>query len=128
MSYREDPADEFLSNYNWRSNKYDRMAGTEDWELVAAEDSIGGYEWDTFAVFWSPIARRYFWGSASGCSCNSYSGDFENSTDFQDGDREAALRAVESWREGEYDWERDRRREPAANLAKAIRAHARRGR
>ncbi|WGH21380.1 hypothetical protein SEA_EMOTION_31 [Arthrobacter phage Emotion] len=57
--------------------------------------SAGGWEWSEIRVYYKPDARRFFWRSESGCSCN-YFGDFDDYTlgDFQDGDREAAIQAL----------------------------------
>lgn len=94
---------DLLENYDYNRNKYVRMAGTEDWVEVAQLGDGGGYDWTDFNVFYSPSARRYFWHGDSGCSCNSWKDDLSTSADFEDGDRDALLRAWESFaKEREY--------------------------
>lgn len=73
-----------------------------DWVPVTSVDLGGGYDWDEFHAWYSPSARRYFWGSGSGCSCNSFSDDFYNVSDFEDGDRPALMAAVGRYFDGQY--------------------------
>lgn len=120
----ENAADYHLGRYDWKTSQYERIPGSADWELVAEADSIGGYEWDILAVFWSPTARRYFWGDGSGCSCNSFRDEFDSASDFSDGDRDAVIRAIRAWRD-DTEWRSERRTAPAAELEAAIRQHAR---
>lgn len=87
---------ELLENYDYKSNSYVPMTGTEDW-LTVADLGEGGYEWTEFKAFYSPSARRYFWHGDSGCSCNGWSDDLSTSADFEDGDRAALLRAWEAF-------------------------------
>ena len=75
---------------------YTRLTGTEDWVIVA-ELGEGGWEWTMFKAFYSPSARRYFWHGGSGCSCNDWSDGVGTSADFEDGDRNALLRAWEEF-------------------------------
>lgn len=87
-------SNELLSNkYDYETNQYAPMAGTEDWIGVAKLGSGGGYDWCDFNAFYSPSARRYFWHGDSGCSCNSWSDDLSSAADFENGDRAALLQA-----------------------------------
>ena len=72
------------------------MTGTEDWVEVARLGE-GGYDWCQFNAFYSPSARHYFWHGDRGCSCNSWSDDVASASDFQNGDREALLRAWDAF-------------------------------
>ena len=76
------------------------VAEDVDWKTVAVMDDGGGsYDWSEVRFFWSPSARRFFWRYDSGCSCN-YWGDMGNYvSDFEDGDRDAALKAVREFGE-----------------------------
>ena len=103
---------ELLEKYDWRSDRYERtrMPGTEDWvEVARLADSGGGYEWTQFNVFYSPSARRFFWHGDSGCSCNSWEDGVSSAESFENGDREALVRAWERFTEGHWlkDSERD---------------------
>lgn len=112
-----------LSTYNWVTNDFVRIPGTEDWEPVGDADSIGGYEWDVFAVFWSPSARRYFWGAEGGCSCNSFAQGWDAS-DYQSGARADVLRSLTAWRD-DPECYNDARHDVADRLADTIRSHSR---
>lgn len=91
-----------LKTYDWDTNSYKQMPGTEDWKEVADLD-FGDYSWTTFRVYYSPSSRRYFWHGDSGCSCNNWAKGVASSADFSNGDKEAAARAWESFaRDYEY--------------------------
>ena len=70
------------------------MSGAEDWRHVATMDGGQGYDWDEAQFYYSPSARRFFWAHASGCSCNTWEGSIGLVSDFENGDRRAALAAV----------------------------------
>ena len=94
---------DLLGKYDYNTNSYKRMIGTEDWAEVA-DLGEGGYSWAEFKAFYSPSARRYFWHGDTGCSCNGWDDDLATSADFQDGDRAALLRAWETFaKENDYD-------------------------
>lgn len=101
-----DYADDLLQKFNWDTYASQRMDGTEDWVHVASLDSDGGYDWTTLHAFYSPSARRYFWSGDSGCSCNSWRDGLDNASDFENGDRDALLRAVTSFA-GEHTYSLD---------------------
>jgi len=63
--------------------------------VEVASLSAGVWDWTTIAVYAKPDARRFYWLEESGCSCNFF-GDADPYVlgDFQDGDREAAIKAV----------------------------------
>ncbi|WIC90181.1 hypothetical protein SEA_VROOMVROOM_31 [Arthrobacter phage VroomVroom] len=62
--------------------------------VEVAHLSAGGYEWSAIGVYYKPSARRFYWLTDSGCSCNWYGdGDYELG-DLQDGDRQAAIQAL----------------------------------
>ena len=91
-------SESLLESYDYSTNKYTRMEGTEDWvEVAELGDEMGGYDWTEFKAFYSPSARRYFWHGGSGCSCNSWGEDVHRAGDFEDGDRASLLRAWESF-------------------------------
>ena len=72
------------------------IEGTEDWVEVAHEmDSC--FDWSAITVWWSPRARRYFWLSDSGCSCSDHLLETYDLSDFEDGDKAAALRSAKDW-------------------------------
>lgn len=71
-----------------------------DWLHVTSINPGMGYEWTTLHAFWSPSARRYFWASGSGCSCNSWSDDLRTEADFENGDRDALRRGIRRFVEG----------------------------
>lgn len=73
-----------------------------DWVPVVSVDLGGGYDWDEFHAWYSPTERRYFWGSGSGCSCNSFDDDFYNLSDFEDGDRPALMAAIGRYFDEQY--------------------------
>ena len=73
------------------------VEGSEDWIAVATASESEGYDWRAISFYYSPSARRYFWYSDSGCSCNWHM-DYEVSlADFEDGDKHAAIKAAIRW-------------------------------
>lgn len=92
---------EALETYDWKTREYRRIPGTDDWVTVV-ELGEGGWEWEEFKAFWSPSSRRFFWGGASGCSCSDWSESFDSAADFEDGDRDALLRAWETFAKNGY--------------------------
>lgn len=90
-------ASDLLEKYDFETNKYQPISGTEDWVEVGRLGDGGGYEWTDFNVFYSPSARRYFWHGDSGCSCNGWSDGLYSASDLEDGDRATLLRAWESF-------------------------------
>jgi len=91
-------AEEVLTDYMTVDGEYGkhRIPGTEDWVIVASEGEWD-YSWTMFKAFYSPSARRFFWHGDSGCSCNSWSDDLTSSESFENGDRDALLRAWETF-------------------------------
>ena len=79
------------------------LPGTEDWQHVVELGNGGGYSWETTHFYYSPSARRFFWRSDSGCSCNSWEDRIDSVADFENGDREAASKAVRRIVEISYD-------------------------
>ena len=71
-----------------------------DWLHVTSINPGMSYEWATLHAFWSPSARRYFWASGSGCSCNSWGDDLRTEADFENGDRDALRRGIRRFVEG----------------------------
>ena len=67
-------------------------------ELPYLEDESLGYEWDEFRAWYDPKARIFYWGDASGCSCYYYWSEFHTLGDFQNGHRDALIRAANDWR------------------------------
>jgi len=101
---------ELLEKYSWGSNGRTRIAGTEDWVEVACLSDSGGdaYSWSDFNVFYSPSARLFFWHGDSGCSCNAWDDGIGSAADFENGDREAVVRAWKRFVEDYYLKEPDR--------------------
>jgi hypothetical protein len=87
---------DLLETYDYKTRTYKRLTGTEDWVTVA-DLGEGGYEWAIFRAFYSPSARRYFWHGDAGCSCNDWNEDLSTSADFENGDKNAMLRAWETF-------------------------------
>lgn len=91
-------SESILKTYDYKSNKYVTMQGTEDWvEVGQLGDDGGSYDWTEFRAFYSPSARRYFWHGDSGCSCSGWGDDLSTSESFENGDRAALLRAWEEF-------------------------------
>ena len=88
--------------YNRPDYEFGPVPGTEDWQLVTLLNAGECYEWDEFHTYYSPSARRFFWGSGSGCSCNSFSDIYENESDFSNGSKADALRALKEYSEDTY--------------------------
>lgn len=65
-----------------------------DWIPVTSIDLGGGYEWEEFHAWYSPSARLYYYGSGSGCSCNSFADDYHQLEDFESTPRKEELRAA----------------------------------
>lgn len=78
----------------WRDDKL-----PTDWAHVASIDASGGYDWTTLHAFWSPTARRFFWASGSGCSCNSWGDDLRTEGDFENGTKDDLQRAIRQFAE-----------------------------
>ena len=119
-------ADTYLRTYRWDDDSK-RYQGTEDWEYVAgAEEDDLCYEWDEIHVFYSPSARRSFWSSGSGCSCNGWGEGLSSAADFENGDKDAALRALDEWRAGYHGGAPHKNKVgPADRAMDDVRAHAR---
>lgn len=62
---------------------YMSVPGTEDFQFVTSLDDGGGYDWTTWAAWYSPSKRQYFVASGSGCSCNDLSTDVRRLEDFE---------------------------------------------
>lgn len=73
------------------------VEGSEDWIAVAHDSESEGYDWRAISFYYSPSARRYFWYSDGGCSCNWHMDGPMALSYFEDGDRDAALRAAVRW-------------------------------
>lgn len=71
-----------------------------DWVSVTGAGDYD-WEWRGVRVWYSPSARRYFWYTDSGCSCNTYGDSMRSASDFRDGDRAAVLYAVEGYGDSE---------------------------
>lgn len=67
----------------------------DDWIEVVYQDDGGGYDWSIFWMYYSPSARRYFWDSQGGCSCNWW--EDPGQAGWEDGDRRAAMTAARDW-------------------------------
>lgn len=80
-----------LFEYRWGEAEF---AQVEDWVSVVSIDEGGGYDWAEFHSWYSPVARRYFWGSGAGCSCNYFAEGFSGFGDFASGDRPALMAAI----------------------------------
>lgn len=79
--------------YNWDGTH------APDWAHVVSLGDGGGYEWTTLHAFWSPTARRYFWASGSGCSCNSWGDGLSSESDFENGAKADLQRAIRAFAE-----------------------------
>lgn len=64
-----------------------------DWVPVVSVDLGGGYDWNELHAWYSPSQRVYYWGSGSGCSCNSWREYFSSVADFENGQTRADLMA-----------------------------------
>lgn len=73
------------------------VKGTEGWVAVATASESESYDWRAISFYYSPSDRRYFWYSDGGCSCNWHMDSGVLLADFEDGDKQAALRAATRW-------------------------------
>ena len=73
-----------------------------DWVPVVSVDLGESYEWDEFHAWYSPSARRYFWASGAGCSCNDFSDGIGGESDFENGDRPALMAAIGRYFDEQY--------------------------
>lgn len=87
--------------FNWRWTP-EQLAEVSDWLPVVTMDDGGGYDWQTFHAWYSPHARRYFWGSGAGCSCNEFTDDYPSPGSLRDGDRPALMDALRRFAEESY--------------------------
>lgn len=87
--------------FDWRWAP-EQLESVADWVPVVTMDDGGGYDWRTFHGWYSPTARRYFWGSGAGCSCNDFTEDFRSVGDFENGDRPALMAALRRFAEESY--------------------------
>lgn len=91
-----------MGDYKIYGHAYGSAPGTEDWQDVTILNLGESYEWDEFRVYYSPNARRFFWGSGSGCSCNSFEDDYTQESDFENGFKNDALSALKRYTEESY--------------------------
>lgn len=77
---------------------YDAHDVIKDEGLIdVAEIGEYDYSWSELKVFYQPKSRRFFWLQDSGCSCNGW-GDYDSSlADFSDGDKFAAIQAIDDF-------------------------------
>jgi len=54
-----------------------------DWEPVVSIDLGESYSWEEFHAWYSPSKRVFYYGSGSGCSCNSFRDDYRRAEDFE---------------------------------------------
>ena len=78
-------------------DKIDGIEGSEGWVAVAHASESEGWDWSAISFYYSPSARRYFWYSDGGCSCNWHMDGTTYAADFFDGDRQAAIEAAKDW-------------------------------
>lgn len=91
----------FEDVFDWRWTP-EQLAEVADWVPVVTMDDGGGYDWQTFHGWYSPTARRYFWGSGAGCSCNDFTEEYRTVSDFESGDRPALMAALRRFAEESY--------------------------
>jgi len=72
---------------------YDWVEDT-DWVGVVDVDLGGGYDWNEFHAFYSPSRRIYFYGSESGCSCDSFSSYYWSEDQWQQATSKQELMAA----------------------------------
>lgn len=87
--------------FDWRWTP-EQLAKVSDWVAVVTMDYGGGYDWQTFHGWYSPAARRYFWGSGAGCSCNDFTENYQSPGDLESGDRHALMAALRRFAEESY--------------------------
>lgn len=63
--------------------------------VEVASLGAASYDWDQTNVYYHPVNDRWYWLSESGCSCSNF-GDWAPYSlgDLEDGDRQAAIRAL----------------------------------
>lgn len=88
--------------FDWAWDK-SKLAEAADWVTVVEIGDGGSYDWTDFYSWYSPSERRYFWGSGSGCSCNSFTDDYSSVADFENGDRAALMAGIRRFAE-EYEY------------------------
>lgn len=87
-----------IEYYDWDSEDYGPkvLEGTEDWENVIEYQSSSGYSWAEFRAYYSPSARKFFWKSRQGCSCNSWVTGIKSASDMCVGDSHQLLAEIKS--------------------------------
>jgi len=55
---------------------------------------LGDYDWSEIGVYFSSEKNRYFWYTDSGCSCTYFGDNVGSMSEFCDGDKFAASRAI----------------------------------
>lgn len=75
-----------------------------DFIPVVSVDLGISYEWDEFHAWFSPSRQMYFWGSGSGCSCNSFADGFRSIQDFENGrERSDVMAALNRYFDAQYE-------------------------
>jgi hypothetical protein len=75
-----------------------------DWDEVVDVDMGVSYSWSEFHAWYNPADERYYWGSASGCSCDSFRSYFRSISDLENGpDRASVMKALSTWMDGMYE-------------------------
>lgn len=110
------------SEFGWSYEATDEFKEELDKMVTVTESGTGGgYEWDEFFAYWHPERRRFFYVSASGCSCNSISDGIYSLDDFESvATKEELVAALKREKGGSYGWSRDDRLH-TANVIMAFR-------
>ncbi len=52
------------------------------------------YDWNRFISYFDPKTNKFYWASASGCSCNDFWDDIYSLGDFSVGEKNTYLKAA----------------------------------
>lgn len=74
---------------------------------VAKVDLSCGYDWDEMEIYYIESARRFFWLSGQGCSCDWLWDDFPVLGSLQNGFREDAVNAIRSYMSEKSEYEQN---------------------
>lgn len=107
--------------FSFKTFKHEIIPGCEDFVGVVTYDKAGSYEWDEFALYYSPKNKRYYWYASSGCSCETIWEGVDSVSEFQDGDRKAAIAFVSRWAKVNDDIHRELTQETRARLLNSVR-------
>lgn len=79
----------------------DKVGATLKTMTKLPEMGIFDWEWDTFAAWYDPEQRVFYWYEDSGCSCTYFMDDVEEMGEMQVGRKEELTRAAKAYADTE---------------------------